>query len=122
MKNNFAFFTVIIAFGIMASTAIAESDPTNTSLKQQQSEELTINCGDIYNVAVYEITSEVSVKTVRAQYDDETNEIIIDGERYKWSRNPYYGKKEYGKASKYKYKVAGYYFNWEYAGNGRFNM
>ena len=87
---------------------------------QQQCEESTINCGDIYNVALIEITSNVSVRTIRAKYDDETNEIIINGERYRWSRNPYYGKSEYGKASKYKYTVDKYYFNWEYLGNGNF--
>lgn len=122
MKKKITLLTAITAFGLLFSTAIAESNSTNAPLNQQQSEESTINCGDIYNVSVYKITSEISVVSVSAKYDDETNEIIIDGERYSWSRNPYYGKKEYGKVSKYKYKVAGYYFNWEYEGNGRFRM
>lgn len=107
---------------MLFSTSYAKSNSTNTSSTQQQSEESTINCGDIYSVAVYKITSEISVVSVNAKYDDETNEIIINGERYRWSRNPYYGKKEYGKASKYKYTVAGYYFNWEYEGNGKFRF
>ncbi|MBO4588700.1 MAG: hypothetical protein J5711_07385 [Bacteroidales bacterium] len=122
MKKNIAFLTAIMVLGMLISTAYAKPNSTETSLKQQQGEESTINCGDIYSVSVYEITSEISVKTVRAQYDDETDKIIIDGKSYSWSRNPYYGKEGYGKVSKYKYTVAGYYFNWEYKGNGNFRM
>ncbi|MCQ2306245.1 MAG: hypothetical protein MJ000_01605 [Bacteroidales bacterium] len=124
-KIYYVLFTAVMAFGMLISTAYAASNSDNAYSTQQQKDELTIGCGAIYNVAVYELKQGSGTltikKTINAEYDDETDEIIINGYRYRWTNNPYYGKSEYGKAAHYKYIVAGkYYFNWEYQGNGRF--
>lgn len=123
--KKYIFLTVFMAFGMLISTAYARSNSKESSSEQKQELKLTVNCGDIYRVTVYELkqgSGSVTIKkSISAQFDDETYEIIIDGDRYSWSRNPYYGKSGYGKVADYKYVVAGkYYFNWEYQGDGRF--
>lgn len=122
-KSTFVLLTAFLAIGMLMPSAFAESNTKNTFSKQQQTIEISINSGQTYSVAVYELKrgrgTVVIKKTIHVQYDDSTNKIIIDGTPYSWSRNPQYG--EASTFGKYKYIVAGkYYFNWEYEGNGRF--
>lgn len=122
-KYNYVLLTALMVAGMLMPCAFAESIPQNMFSKQKQTVEISINSGETYTVAVYELKrghgTAVIVKTVHVQYDDNTNKIIIDGTPYSWSRNPHYG--ESGTFGKYKYIVAGkYYFSWEYEGNGRF--
>lgn len=122
-KSIFILLTAIMAIGMLMPSAFAESNRHNTLSKDQQALEISVNSGNTYQVAVYELKrgqgTTVIKKVVHVQYDDNTNKIIIDGTPYSWSRNPHYG--ESGTFGKYKYVVAGkYYFSWEYLGNGKF--
>lgn len=121
-KFNHVLLTALMVTGMLLPSAFAESNLPTTISQQQQTVEISINCGETYTVAVYELKqgrAGVIKKTVNVQYDDNTNKIIIDGTSYSWSRNPRYG--ESGEFGKYKYIVAGrYYFSWEYEGNGHF--
>lgn len=122
-KYNLVLFIAFMSTGILMSSAFAEPYSHNAFLKEQQALEISVNSGNTYTVAVYELKrghgTTVITKVVHVQYDDNTNKIIIDGTPYSWSRNPHYG--ESGTFGKYKYIVAEkYYFSWEYLGNGKF--
>lgn len=120
-KVLFLCFGLAIVFASYAASNSEQTTKTSISINIG----ITVNSGEIYNVAVYELKhgngTVVIKKTIQAQYDAETGEIIIDGRRYRKTYNPQYGKDGAGTFGKYKYMVADkYYFNWEYEGNGRF--